>query len=368
MKSFIGTYGLEVILFFLFSSLIWIGIRLKITFLKHLCFYGAAIFFAFFLYEFMITLGDTPSTEITYSDPYVHYNPVLGYSVHDSLFSIDASKRWKASGKEIYDVNYSFANGRRVTPNSNPLSNRYGLFLGGSCTFGEGVNDDETLPYYYNENATEKINIRNYGFHGYGTHQVHTIVKNQIMNDNALLEAKSVEVFYWFINAHIPRANGYSPWDKDGPNYVIEHGELKHTGSFRSAKSSLFLGKLMDLIWDNSAIYNRLLNARLSSGEKEVDLFLALVDETNRILKDRGFNFTVLIQDRSEIDKPFGKHHQAVIKKVKLFFESHDIQFMDVNEVLMQEEKDINAMQIAGDGHPTSEFHQIVATYLWNKK
>lgn len=190
MRFLLTFYGLEIILFFVIGLIVLVGIKAKIPFYRHLFFNTAAIFTALLIFELILTTRNKPQSKIDYSDQYYTTNAELGYGVKNTPFSMNATKSWISSGEEIYDVTYSFADGRRVTPDSDPTSQQYSLFLGGSFTFGEGINDTETLPYYYNQHYSQKRKIRNYGFHGYGTHQVYTNAKNQIANDTALLAAE----------------------------------------------------------------------------------------------------------------------------------------------------------------------------------
>ncbi|GAB1233416.1 hypothetical protein UT4_18830 [Ferrigenium sp. UT4] len=72
----------------------------------------------------------------------------------------------------IYDVTYTIdADRTRRTPSdlkpdapSIPVN-----FFGGSFMFGEGLNDDQTLPYFFNQFIPD-ARVKNYGFHGHGVH------------------------------------------------------------------------------------------------------------------------------------------------------------------------------------------------------
>ena len=77
-------------------------------------------------------------------------------------------------GETLYAVVYSVdKRGLRVEP---PLAPGHGdrcvLFFGCSYTFGEGVNDAETLPYRTGVLAEGRLRMINFGLHGYGPHQM----------------------------------------------------------------------------------------------------------------------------------------------------------------------------------------------------
>ncbi|MFY0594212.1 hypothetical protein [Roseivirga sp.] len=368
MKDFLILYALEIILLCLIVILLLIGIKSKSGFAKHLLFNLSAIFIAVFIFELTLTIRNKPQSYIDYSNRYYTANPELGYGVSDSSFSIRATKRWIKSDKEIYSANYSFANGRRVTPGSDTTSQQYSIFLGGSFTFGEGLNDTETLPYYYNQLYPQKRNIINYGFHGYGTHQVYTIVKNQIANDTTLEKAENVDVYYWFIDPHILRANGYSSWDQNSPKYIMENGILKTSGSFKRAKESrVLVEKLFDFVWTNSNIYQRI-KSRLSTRKEEVSLFLTLVKETDLILKEKGFRFTVLIHNQQKQDPLFGKHYTEITEKIVSYLKEQDIPFIVIDKSVSKGKNITDLLFIPGDGHPTGEFNKRLAEYLWKER
>ena len=100
----------------------------------------------------------------------------------------------KTMGKQlVYDVAYTFSGqGARVTK-----GDRNGdtwLFMGCSFTFGEGVNDDETLPAYFSAGLGHQANVVNLGFHGYGPHQ--------------MLRSLETDRLRPLIDLHDPRARG----------------------------------------------------------------------------------------------------------------------------------------------------------------
>jgi len=342
--------------------LIWLGVTLRPAILKHLGLNLSVIFIALSAFEFKMTLTNKPEIKALYNPikPFI-YNPDLGYSAREGNYSVKAIKRWPESGQHIYDVHYTFSNGLRTTPNSAARSQRHTVFLGGSFVFGEGVNDNETLPYYYNDSLSEKRSIHNYGLSGYGTHQVYTLAKNRIINDPVLAQADDVEVFYWFINAHIPRANGLAKWDRNGPLFSINDNELQHLGTFKQARQRRpLVRKLFELIWNNSAIYKRYFWKYEGTSEKHVNLVLQLVKQTDLILKRQGFKFTVIVQNIVASDT----HHQQVIDHIKRYFKTHDIQFIDVNDTFKQQGIYIQKLRIKGDGHPSPKFHKSLAGLL----
>jgi len=359
MKIIVATYALEIMLLLGSSTLIWLGIKLKVSVLKHLYFNLSAIFLVLGVLELFLTFKNRPESRLSFSPQYYQYNKKLGYSIKAGDYSVEASRHWIESGEEIYTARYDFKNSRRSTPNSNIQTSKYALFLGGSLTFGEGVNDDETLPYFYNQNLTKKRNIRNYGLSGYGTHQVYTIAKHLIAHDADLTNAQDVDVFYWFITPHIWRTNGLSSWDRDGPQYQLKNNQVKHIGSFRQTQKRLpFIQMGWNFVWRHSAFSKSYIWGNLNLRDKKTELTLALIKETHQILKARGFSFTVLIQD--EYKSP----QQTAINKIKHELGTNGIQFIDVNDMFMQLNIDIDTLKIKGDGHPGARLYEHLGAHL----
>ena len=69
---------------------------------------------------------------------------------------------------------------RRFSPRDS-ANTRHALFFGCSYTFGDGLNDKETLPAFYYKNDTS-FNTYNYAFGGYGIQQMYEILKKDIRN------------------------------------------------------------------------------------------------------------------------------------------------------------------------------------------
>ncbi|MBO6496682.1 MAG: hypothetical protein JJ978_14005 [Roseivirga sp.] len=367
MKDFLATYALELVLLLCTSFLLWVGFRSKRDFVKHLFFNLSAVIVAVLIFELVLTIRNRPKTTIDYSREYVIADSELGYGVSDSSFSVKAKKQWVNSGEQIYSVTYSFADGRRVTPNADSLSQKYSVFLGGSFAFGEGLNDTETLPYYYNQHYSQKRNVRNYGFQGYGTHQVYTIARNHLATDSTLHAAENVEIFYWFTDPHILRANGYSQWDQNSASYAVENGVLKYRGTFKEAiNGRSFMAKAYRFIWTNSGLFNRI-KARLATSEEGIELVLRLIKETHELLKKRGFEFTVLVQNTSGSDPLFGKHFKDIRKRLVQALEEQGISFIYINEAILKKESDSHLFEIPGDKHPTAEFNRRLADLIWKK-
>ena len=134
------------------------------------------------LVEFLIPfipITDSPTAEL-------HYDPNCGYSNHYFRKNINGlgylpnpgsytSRRLDIlTGEEIYNVTYTIGeDGFRFSPDGD-RANIY--LMGGSFTFGEGLEDNETLSHYMQVSSGKPV--KNFGIHGYGMHQALYILEN----------------------------------------------------------------------------------------------------------------------------------------------------------------------------------------------
>ncbi len=111
----------------------------------------------------------------------------------------------KQNGRALYKATYSFdEKGRRLIPVKNVNKDNHALiFFGGSRTFGEGVSDDETYPYYVSSAVGENAYMYAYG--GQSPAQMAGVLSGDKLLD---INEKKITVFYHFIEGHIGRVAG----------------------------------------------------------------------------------------------------------------------------------------------------------------
>lgn len=57
------------------------------------------------------------------------------------------------------------------------------LFFDDSLTFGEGVNDNQTMPYRVGMRSAGALRVYNFAFHGYGPHQMLAQIELGVVRD-----------------------------------------------------------------------------------------------------------------------------------------------------------------------------------------
>ncbi|MCB4792756.1 MAG: hypothetical protein LHV68_12870 [Elusimicrobia bacterium] len=144
------------------------------------------------------------------------------------------------NGKRIYKYVYledKFE--RRITPVDNPDKRDTAfLFFADSYMLGQGVKDNETLPFYLSQ-LVPNCKPYNYGCPGYGPHNMLSRLEGKgIVNE--IDKSKKYVCIYLFIPAHINRVIGSVSSRKRVPYYYInKKGILERDGDFVSGRPLL---------------------------------------------------------------------------------------------------------------------------------
>ena len=258
------------------------------------------------------------------------------------------------NGREIYNVTYSTnAYGWRVSPvGPGHKADRFVLFFGCSFTFGEGVEDDQTLPSYVGQLASG-YRPYNYGVMGYGPQQM--LAQLQEGSIKREIGEKEGILIYVFIDDHINRLIGsryvVQTWGKHMPYFYLDsNGNLQRKGSFASGRPGLTL-----LFWflQRSAIATHFQIGM-------VDPIGA--DELNLMTK-------VLVESREAFSRLFSTDRFYVLiypgsrrgKRLMPYFDKSQIRCMDYSNLFDPTDEDLH---IEGDPHPTPKAYRLVAEQL----
>ena len=141
----------------------------------------SSVTFSLALAEFSIDIFSNNDVS-TYSSPESDYAKPSYWSKSDLGFQAlpgrYTSKKLTAGGDAVYDVAYLIGeDGFRITALNNSSARIHINFFGCSLTFGEGLNDDQTLPHFLHA-IDNSISVKNFGWHGYGVHQALRILES----------------------------------------------------------------------------------------------------------------------------------------------------------------------------------------------
>ena len=116
----------------------------------------------------------------------------------------------------IYDATYTIdSDHSRLTPIGSK-SSKPGIavnFFGGSFMFGEGLNDDQTIPYFFTRFVPGAM-VKNYGFHGHGVHN-----SLKLLDDGKVTPAQIHIVLTGAY--HAPRASCGKDYTMNHPSYRV---------------------------------------------------------------------------------------------------------------------------------------------------
>jgi hypothetical protein len=273
-----------IALFYLFVCLIVIALRLRRG--RVIVYNCAFVFLALGIAELYFRVAPTlrdKDYEVVLTDssgktvPFYHAgDPDLGYANQPNIV-VSANKRAR-DGSILYDVKYSIdARGLRKTL---PTNNNGVVFFGDSFVFGEGLNDEETMPQIYSSLSGQCA--LNFGVSGYGAH--HMLRELEIGRLEALGVTRPQAIVYTILpHFHISRAAGLAPWDQKGPRYELIDGEAKYVGSFDETRS------LLDRTMSNSAVDAAVLKKYPAAPDSEADRqrFLAIILKARKIAQEK---------------------------------------------------------------------------------
>lgn len=168
------------------------------------------------------------------SDDLLGYIPLADTSVSSIRLSLDKDT--------IYSVTYSTdEKHRRVCNLLNDTASKHALFFGCSFTFGEGVNDNENLPFYFHQ-KNPNYKPYNYGFNGYGPQQMLVYLKDKAIEKD--INEQSGFAFYLYIPDHIRRVSGsmtfYTSYGANHPYFYLDNRDsLLHNKTFKTGRNPI---------------------------------------------------------------------------------------------------------------------------------
>ena len=239
-----------------------------------------------------------PQLQTTRSLDYMDSHAILGYAPRPNS---RADVQLNYGTETIYTISYTFdAHGLRIAPPVEPGGcDRCVLFFGGSFTLGEGVADNETLPFQVG--LQSRCPVYNFGFHGYGPHQMLAAIEKGMLAD--IVACQPQAVIYQAVLDHVSRVAGLSSWGADTPRYQISgDGTLQHSGRFSDIDG---LGDHFRAAWRQTQIYHRFVRNRIRADSDDVELLIAVVAASKRKLKALypGIAFHIILWDNASDKK-----------------------------------------------------------------
>ena len=364
---FLGTAGL-VLALGLPQPFLWIwlsalplcllgGIRAKTDFGSKLCLVGFGLALSLGLLEgiFMFNWltpgpgyfdgGWLKTKDISSGLSYVVKGGALGYSPRPGVRVVSR----KTHGSQlIYDVVYTISDrGVRVT-RGNPNGDTW-LFMGCSIMFGEGVNDDETLPTYFSADLGYQANVVNLAFHGYGPHQMLRSLELDL--PRPLIHGVVRKVVYEAIANHAWRAAGHDSWDLYGPSYSLSREGVTYVGPFHNQLTGLLLEALQKSNFFRIVLDRTLFRVRVT--DEDIERYARILERSAQLSrKQYGAGFLVVFRGWDNDLSP------RVLQRLR----KTNLQILMVSDVIPR--RDWAGLKLPIDGHPNPEYHRRLAAAL----
>jgi hypothetical protein len=136
-------------------------------------------------------------------------------------------------GRPVYDVTQTIdSNGLRISaPAGKAPPDGTVIFFGCSITYGEGLQDDETLPYQVCTQSRGRWRAVNFAFSGYGPQQMLAAIADGRVR--CVVDSRPRYAIYVATLDHGARVAGRYPWQDGAPRYRLDlDGEPRLNGHF----------------------------------------------------------------------------------------------------------------------------------------
>lgn len=197
--------------------------------------------------------------------------------------------RRKKNGSLIYDVIYSIDKySRRIAPALNKESRvNDAIFFGCSFTYGEGLQDDQSIPARFAARAPAFMPY-NYAFHGGSAADMLTKLKSGTLKGE--IPEKNGALVYIFIDAHIQRVIGSmsvaGSWGKEHPYYDLNSKDaVIDKGDFLTGRP--FLTHLYIILSKSKLINFFKIDFPLRLSSRNIHLTARVIEESFRAYKEQ---------------------------------------------------------------------------------
>lgn len=263
----------------------------------------------------------------------------------------------KTYNKKTYNSFYAnFDNYKRRKVSKNEKATKYAIFIGCSLVFGDGLNDNETLPQLF-QNQLSQYQSYNYGFCGEGPNNTLYRFQTENIRDQILQKQGVCFLIYpigWIEN-RIRLHSNCLHWSNH-PYYEYKNQELTYLGSLR--KTQKFLYYLM-LLYNKIPINDNLkpVFPKVPTSE-DYKLLAAIIKEIQKEYTQQ-FNsqeFYVVIHPLS-----WGYNNEAIA-----LLKKHNLKVIDLYNINRTAELEIKSLYTIApwDPHPNSRLNRILAENL----
>jgi hypothetical protein len=205
--------------------------------------------------------------------------PIIGWGPeHAGRFH--AEKTDPKSGVSIYRVDYTI--GSNLLRETHSVETGPAIvFFGDSFTFGEGLNDADTLPQLFADLLGRKQRVLNLGFSGYGPPQF--LAELQTGRFDGVIGAQPRLFIFMTMAEHAERTACRPVWARLGPRYALENGHVALKGACYEGLRARAREWL-----ENMASYRLFIEPYLQKGTHEdVELYVRILLASVSLAKEK---------------------------------------------------------------------------------
>lgn len=276
-------------------------------------------------------------------------DPLLGYRL---LASSSRQAARYFDDTEIYRATYTTGpDGWRIAaaPGSVRPDEPSIVFFGGSFTYGEGLDDQETLPWLTGVALGNRFQIHNLGVHGYGPQHMLAQLESGLLEDVA---GSPSHVIYSAIRDHVVRAVGRPSYLETSPHYLLQpDGSLARSSAEAAARAA---GPWSG--FGESRLVRALRDQTWAVPAHEIATFVAIVQRSRDLLRERhpGCSFDVIFWD-----SPGNSLSEAMVGGLR----AAGLRVHRVTAILEGYPDDRYALS-PHDGHPSALANHLLADYI----
>jgi hypothetical protein len=280
------------------------------------------------------------------------YRPVLGWGpAHAGRYhseKIDPNTR-----ATIYSADYTIDQNLLRQTHSGKTHSTI-AFFGDSITFGQGLNDSDTLPQLFADSLGLRERVINLAFSGYGPQHFLRAMQTGLDDSAIGLQPK----LFVFVTSpwHAERTSCKASWVLSAPRYALENGEMAFKGACFEG-GALWLN---EFLW-NSAAYRVIFDSyRQKVSHDELELYVRMLLAAVTLAKEKYGVPTLIpfIQAPERYLQGTGFSNESLIERLR----QGGAGVIDVS--LLNEEASGATISIPGDGHPTLLANQLRASML----
>jgi hypothetical protein len=263
----------------------------------------------------------------------------------------------------LFDTTYTIdSNGLRVSPpwRKDDLAGSV-LFFGCSFTFGEGLKDEETLPYQVGVQSGGEYRIFNFGFEGYSPSQMLAAIEHGIVG--RLVDNPPRYAFYVALPVHVWRTAGRVAWGGHAPHYVLaSDGTVHEVGFFDVDKRfQSVLGTQIAPWLNKSAIWRLIMGHDSPITDDDIRLYFAVVHRSQELLAKQypGIQFHVILWPNQTVQPT------STYKKLRDGFRQMGFSLHLVEDILPGYTADRSKFILSSaDHHPNALADRLIAQYI----